>query len=107
MATHLRLESVVCRWKLLNARNVVLRLVVKIIRLLVVSDVQRTWSVNSAELEFDIRDQEKKSDGNDEDKHGKVVETGIVVFFFFDKGNWYWSFFLFKVISDSNSYTET
>jgi hypothetical protein len=64
MATHLRLESVVCRWKPLNAHNVVLRLVVMIIRLLVVSDLRRTWGVNSAESEFDIRDMEfnEKSD---------------------------------------------
>jgi hypothetical protein len=78
MATHLRLESVVCRWKPLNAHNVVLRLVVMIIiRLLGVSDLRRTWSINSAELEFDISDMEKKRDGNDEGKHGSAVETGI------------------------------
>jgi hypothetical protein len=52
-----------------------------IIRPLVVSDLQRTWSVNSAESEFDIRDMEfsKKSDGNNEDEHGDVVETGILL----------------------------
>ena len=44
-----------------------------------VSDLRRTWSVNSAELEFDISDMEKKNDGNDEDKHGNVVETGILL----------------------------
>lgn len=46
-----------------------------------VSDLQRTWSVNSAESEFDIRDMEfsKKSDGNNEDEHGDVVETGILL----------------------------
>ena len=65
IATYLRLESVVCRWKLLNAHNVVLRLVVMIIRLLAVSDLRQTWNVNSAELEFDTRDIENKSDGND------------------------------------------
>src|SRR5271156_2402595 len=54
MVTHLRLESVVCRWKPLNAHNVVLRLVVIIIRLLVVSDLRRTWSFNSVDLEFDL-----------------------------------------------------
>jgi hypothetical protein len=54
MVTHLRLESVVCRWKPLNAHNVVLRLVVMIIGLLVVSDLRRTWSVNSVDLEFDL-----------------------------------------------------
>jgi hypothetical protein len=39
----------------------------------VVSDLRRTWSVNLAGLEFDIRDMEKKSDGNDDRKqpHGK------------------------------------
>jgi len=31
------------------------------------------------ELEFDIRDMEKKSDGNDEGEHGNVVETGILL----------------------------
>jgi hypothetical protein len=67
-------------WKPLNAHNVVLRLVVMIIRLLVVSDLRRTWSVNSAESKFDIRDMEfNKSDGNDEDEHGNVVETGILL----------------------------
>jgi hypothetical protein len=30
-----------------------------------------------ARLEFDTSDVEEKSDGNDEDKHGNVVETGI------------------------------
>ena len=52
-----------------------------IIRLLEVSDLQRTWSVNSAESEFDIRDMDfgKKSDGNNEDEHGDVVETGILL----------------------------
>ena len=45
-----------------------------------VSDLRRTWSVNSAESEFDIRDMEfNKSDGNDEDEHGNVVETGILL----------------------------
>jgi hypothetical protein len=68
MATHLRLESVVCRWKPLNAHSVVLRLVVIIIRLLVVLDLRRTWIVNLAELEFDIRDIERKSDENDDRK---------------------------------------
>jgi hypothetical protein len=34
----------------------------------VVSDLRRTWSVNLAGLEFDIRDMEKKSDGNDDRK---------------------------------------
>jgi hypothetical protein len=33
---------------------VVLRLVVMIIGLLVVSDLRRTWSVNSVDLEFDL-----------------------------------------------------
>ena len=46
-----------------------------------VSDLRRTWSVNSAESEFDIRDMEfnKKSDGNDEDEHGNVIETGTLL----------------------------
>ena len=54
MVIHLRLESVVCRWKPLNAHSVVLRLVVMIIGPLVVSDLRRTWSVNSVDLEFDL-----------------------------------------------------
>jgi hypothetical protein len=54
MVTYLRLVSVVCRWKPLNAHNVVLWLVVMIIGLLVVSDLRRTWSVNSVDLEFDL-----------------------------------------------------
>ena len=43
-----------------------------------VSDLRWTWSVNSAESEFDIRDTEfnEKSDGNE---HGNVVETGILL----------------------------
>ena len=77
MATHLRLESVVCRWKPLNVHNVVFQLVVTTIGLLVVLDLRRTWSVNSAELEFDIRDMETKSGGNDADKHRNVFEPGI------------------------------
>jgi hypothetical protein len=42
MAIYLRLESVVCRWKPLNAYNVVLWLVVMIIELLAVLDLRRT-----------------------------------------------------------------
>jgi hypothetical protein len=53
MVTYLLLESVVCRWKLLSAHNVVLRLAVMIIGLLVASDLRQTWSVNLADLEFD------------------------------------------------------
>lgn len=40
MATYLRLESVICRRKPLNAYNVVLWLVVRIIGLLVASDLR-------------------------------------------------------------------
>jgi hypothetical protein len=46
--------GVVCRWRPLNAHNVVLRLVVMIIGLLVASDLRRIWSVNSVDLEFDL-----------------------------------------------------
>jgi len=45
----------------------------------VVLNLRRTWSVNSAELEFDIRDIKKKSDKNDKDKHRNVVVTRILL----------------------------
>ena len=63
MVTHLRLESVACRWKPLNLHNVVLRLVVMIIGVLVVSDLRRSWSVNSVDLEFDLDREGSRRDG--------------------------------------------
>ena len=52
--TLLQLESAVCRWKLLNAHNVVLQLVVAITVLLTALEVQRTWNINLVDSEFDL-----------------------------------------------------
>ena len=57
-----------------------------------VSDLRRTWSVNSAELEPDIRVIEfNKSDGNNKNEYGNVIETGIlllkILYYLFNRGN--------------------
>jgi hypothetical protein len=53
MVTHLRLESVACRWKHPNVHTVALRLVVGIIGLLMVFDRHPTWSNNLVDSEFE------------------------------------------------------